>query len=65
MSAKLIFQAASSGSAKLIFGDFSPAATRLKYWDGAAFSTAPLKRWDGSDWQLAGEVKYWNSVAWG
>ena len=37
--------------------------SRLKYWDGAAWTAKPLKYWDGAAWQTK-TLSYWNGVAW-
>ena len=39
------------------------AASRLKYWDGAAWQTKTLKYWDGGTWATK-TLKYWDGGAW-
>lgn len=39
------------------------AASRLKYWDGAAWQTKTLKYWDGGTWATK-TLKYWDGSSW-
>ena len=44
---------------------YVPAAgsSRLKYWDGSAWTAKTLKYWDGASWTTK-PLKYWDGGSW-